>query len=130
MLLRVSICLFLLACWFTRNCRFHHMENFMLKSSCSPRISHFSGVGRCMLRITHQSTPVDVERDDVEAEHVQRSCLDQTPAHSSPRRQRSWRSTHARPPISTERERYIHKFSFIVILQVPLHHTWLLGIHL
>ena len=32
-----------------------------------------------MLRITLQSTPVDVERYDVEAEHVQRSCLEQTP---------------------------------------------------
>ena len=83
-----------------------------------------------MLRITLQPAPVDVERYDVEAEHVQRSCLEQTPAHPSPRRQRSWRNTHARLAISTERERYIHKFSFIVILQVPLHHTWLLGIHL
>lgn len=108
-----------------------HGELHELKSSFSPRISHFSGVRRCMLRITLQSTPVDVERDDVEAEHVQRSLPRADPGPLSPRRQRSWRNTHARPlTISTERERYIHKFSFILILQVPLHHTWLLGNHL
>ena len=36
-----------------------------------------------MLRITLQSTPVDVERDDVEAEHVQR-CCDPGPLKSPP----------------------------------------------
>ena len=57
-----------------------HGELHELKSSCSPRISHFPGARRYMLRITLQSTLVDVERDDVEAEHVQRSYPDETAA--------------------------------------------------